>query len=500
MDLGVSAADEILKTIDAPIVILNFEGDVVRFNHVCERLSGFKAAEVVGRKVWDFLIPEEEVDAVRKIFQKTRDEGQPTRFVNYWKTKSGARRLIQWSNSVLRDASGDLAYVLAAGVDITEAHEREKALRESRAFLRSIIDASPVSVITIDEAGAILTFSRQAENTFGYEESDVLGKNVAILMPEPDSSRHGGYLRRYLMTGERKIIGKRRQVTARRRNGETFPAILNVAEFQDGKSIFVGFVEDISDKLDIERRLEETKFDLQHAARIGELGEMATSIAHELNQPLTAAASLTGAVSLTLSAAPCAAEHEQSVSQLSDAIREIRRASEIVRQLREFVRKGKTDKRPHDINEIVDEAVSLALIGPEAADLEVVKVYGDNVGLATVDRIQIQQVVTNLIRNALDAMRESERRRLKIVTCRNGDMVEIMIEDSGCGVPPEVKGRLFEPFVTSKPHGTGIGLSISKSIIDAHQGEIIARDNNPTGSVFVVRVPASDDGERSEIS
>lgn len=499
MDLGGSATDEILETIDTPIVILNYEGEIVRFNSACERLTGFTAAEALGRKVWDFLILDEEIPAVREVFNKTRATRHPSRYVNYWKTKTGGRRLIEWSNTMLRNTRGEAVYVLASGVDITEARARETALNDSQAFLRSIIDASPVAVITADEQGRILNFSKKAEQCFGYLERDVIGRNVSMLMPDPDRSSHDGYLRRYLTTGEAKLIGNSRVVNAVRRNNEEFPAYLHVTEFQDERRLFVGFIEDISEQKATETRLAETRQQLHHAGRVGAMGEMATSIAHELNQPLTAAASLAEAVKLTLEGADCRGLHRDVIKELREAVGEIQRASEIIRQMRDFVRKRKSDKRPHEVNKVVEEACAIALIGAESQGIKVATNFGANVGEAFIDRIQIQQVMTNLIRNAIDAMQESREKQLTISTSKSNGQIEVRVEDTGIGIPDDVRRRLFEPFVTSKREGTGIGLAISKSIIDAHQGEITGEANDTVGSVFVLRVPAGAHGERDEI-
>lgn len=495
MDLGGSATDEILETIDAPIVILNYEGGIVRFNRACERLTGFPVTEALGRKVWDFLIPDDEIEGVKEVFGRTRASRMPTHFTNSWKTKSGGTRLIEWSNRMLRNTRGELAYILATGVDITETRARERALDDSRAFLRSIVDASPVAIVTINEQGLILSFSRMAEETFGYSENEALGKNIHMMMPQMLRAAHDSSLKRFIETGERKVSGGKSAVTGLRRNGDEFPAILHVSEFSDGRRIFVGFVEDISEIKDAERRLAETKLQLQHAGRVGAMGEMATSIAHELNQPLTAAASLAGAVALTLVGAECKERHQNAIDQLNDAVSEILRASEIIRQMRDFVRKRRSEKSLHDVNKVVEEASAIALIGAESSGVNVVTEYGKDVGQANIDRIQIQQVVTNLIRNAIDAMHESSERRLTISTGKIDGMIEVRVEDTGIGIPESIRKNLFEPFVTTKSEGTGIGLAISKSIIDSHQGEIRVESKNGPGCIFVMRVPAGGDGE-----
>ena len=488
-DFDGSLGDEILKTVEIPIVVLDRHGGIVRFNDASERLTGFAAADVLGKKVWDFLIVDDEIAVVRDVFEKTCGEETPTHFVNFWKTKGGERRLIQWANRKLADRNGVTAYVLATGIDITESVSREAALSESQAFLRSIIDASPVAVITINENGRILTFSAEAEKTFGYKEAEVLGENVSLLMPEPFRSAHDGYIEHYKSTGEKRIIGRARPVTAMRKDGDVFPAVLHVSEFADNKRVFVGFVEDATEQEATKHRLQETQAQLIHAGRVGELGEMATSIAHELNQPLTASASLVGAVALTLKKFEFAGR-DKSISLLDDAVGEIKRASEIIRHMRELVRKQPTAKRLYDINKVVDEACAVAFIGAESAGINVVTDFDPGAGSALLDRTQIQQVVINLIRNAIDAMGDSGTKKLTITTRKAGQLIEVKVADTGSGIPQALKNSLFEPFVTSKENGLGVGLSISKSIIEAHEGALEAGDNDPVGSVFRLSIPS----------
>jgi two-component system sensor kinase FixL len=380
---------------------------------------------------------------------------------------------------------------------MTDSRSSEAALSENRAFLRSIIDASPVAVVTIDERGRILAFSREAERTFGWTEAEVIGKNVNILMPEPDKAQHDGYIKRFHETGERRIIGKARPVRALRRNGKEFPAVLHVSEFHQGNDIFVGFVEDITERIKIERQLVTTQSQLEHAGRLGAMGEIATSIAHELNQPLTAAASLAGAVSLTLKKAR-EPRNDAAIALLEDAIGEVRRASEIIRNMRDFVRKKKTARSLHDVNKVIEDASRIALIGADALGVSVKTDFDDNVGQMLLDRVQIQQVVTNLVRNAVDAMKDAPERRLTVSTARRDGKIEVQIEDTGPGLSEEIRNQLFQPFVTSKENGTGIGLSISKAIIDAHQGEIFAINKKPIGCAFTFRLPVSSDGPGSD--
>ncbi|MEM9494709.1 MAG: PAS domain S-box protein [Pseudomonadota bacterium] len=486
---GEKLVDEILRTIESPIVILDDDGAILRFNRAAQMLTGYSAREAIGLRIWDFLIFDEEIDAMRTMFQQRQEENAPTQLVNHWKTKDNRQRIIRWSNRKVPAENGRMLYILATGLDITDVRQSEKALIESKAFLRAIIDASPVSVITAKQDGSIVTFSKQAEKTFGYAESDTFGKNISILMPEPDRTRHDGYIDAYIETREAKIIGKARPVTAQKKDGAHFPALLHVSEFLEGDHIFVGFIEDITEKETTERQMADLREQLHHAGRLAAMGEVATSIAHELNQPLTAAASMAGAVSLTLkknNGDPNGA----ALDMLDDVVSEIRRASEIIRQMRDFVRKGKTAKSLQNINAVINDACAIALIGADANSVRVERVFAADAGAGLFDPIQIQQVITNLIRNAIEAMQGQADQRLKISSSRNAEHITISVEDNGPGIPEDMLAHLFEPFVSDKDDGVGVGLSISKSIIDAHQGNISAKNKESGGSVFSFSLPA----------
>ncbi len=492
-----SFANQILETVDTLVVILDRHGEIIFFNRACQLLTGFTTDEAIGRKVWNFLIIDEEIDAVRGAFEELTAENAPSHFTNYWKTKNGAPRIIEWSNNTLKDDDGAPAYILGTGVDITESRSKEAALYESKSFLRSIVDASPVAIITSDEKGSMLSFNRKAEAIFGYKENEALGKNLTLIIPEPDRSHHDQYLNQYLETGERRVMGKARQVMALKKNGERFPVALHANEFHDGERIFIGFIEDLSEQIATKRRLEDVKNQLQHMGRISAMGEIAASIAHELGQPLTAAASLAGAVSLTLRKVEFP-ERDEAISHLDETVSEIRRASEIIRQMRDFMRKHKTAKSLHDVNHVIEEAIAIALIGAQAGGVQVITNLGADVGEAALDRIQIQQVIINLIRNSIDAMQDVEEKHLTISAARKGGFIEVRVSDTGHGFSDDAKKRLFEPFFTTKEEGMGIGLAISKSIIDAHQGEIIVIEKESPGAMFIIKLPVGGHDETAK--
>jgi len=362
--------------------------------------------------------------------------------------------------------------------------------RESH--LRSILATVPDAMVVIDEMGRILSFSAAAEKMFGYAESEVIGENVAMLMPSPDRERHDGYLSHYRDTGERKIIGIGRVTTARHRDGYTFPIELSIGEaWLDETRIFTGFVHDITQRQKAELRLQDLQSELAHVGRVSEMGSLASSLAHELNQPLTAIANYCEAARDLLPAEG----NDESLAlvreALDEAAKETIRAGQIVQRLREFVRPGEADRRVESLARLVTEANALALVGTREHGIEVQVQLDPRADDVFVDRIQIQQVLTNLVRNAIDAMLDSPIRSLVIRSeASPDDLVTLTIEDTGSGIDPEIAPQLFQPFVSSKQHGMGVGLSICRTIVEAQGGRIWFEPRPEGGTAFHFTLPS----------
>jgi two-component system, LuxR family, sensor kinase FixL len=310
-----------------------------------------------------------------------------------------------------------------------------------------------------------------------------------MLMPTPHRERHDGYLARYRTTGERRIIGLGRVVSGRRKDGSEFPLELSVGELHwDGRQMFTGFMRDLTERQQNQQRLQELQAELTHVSRLTEMGQMASALAHEVNQPLTAATNYLEAGHLLLARGdqPSA---ERARGVLDKAAEQLQRATQLVRRLRDFARKGESERCPEPIGKLIDEAAGLALIGARDSGIKVQLQIAPELPEVAVNRIQVQQVVVNLMRNAVEAM-ESERRELTVSATPDGNGgVAIRIADTGSGLAPEVAERLFQPFVTTKPQGMGIGLSICRSIVEAHGGELRAEPNPGGGTVFAFSLP-----------
>lgn len=380
------------------------------------------------------------------------------------------------------------------------------------ALLRAIIETSPDGLITIDEDGSILSFNPAAETMFGFDAADVIGKNVTCLMPSPYREDHDGYMTRYKDTCERRIIGIGRQVLAQRKNGDVFPIDLAVGEVQLANCRrFAGFIRDASARQAAEQSVDELRNELLHVSRLSELGEMASALAHELNQPLTAIINYLEACRRLLERSEESGQRQpgrpdQVESLMKKTSDQAHRAGRIIQQLRKFIRKGETERIATPINAVVREAAELAMVGGRQQAIRVNFEMDEDLPEIMIDRVQIQQVIMNLVRNSIDAMTadtlfcEVEKRALTVRTGRpEGGAVRIDVVDTGPGLPKEVEERLFQPFVTTKSGGIGIGLSICKTIVDAHGGSLWATANPVGGTIFHMSLPTDpDEAERDD--
>jgi two-component system sensor kinase FixL len=368
------------------------------------------------------------------------------------------------------------------------SRDRCAPLPEREALLRAIIETSPDGLVTIDQAGIIQSFNPAAAKMFGYRAEEVIGRNVNCLMPSPDHERHDGYLARYLDTGERRIIGIGREVRGLRRDGTSFPVELAVGEvLADGHRLFAGFLRDVSTRREAEQRVGELRSELLHVTRLSEMGEMASGLAHELNQPLTAIINYMQACRRLL---PTAATGGNSrIDELMEkSISQAERTGKIIRQLRQFIARGETEQAPEEIGAVVEEAAQLALIG---ASERGISAKFDLAALPPVliDKIQIQQVIINLVRNSVDALTDTGGGEITIRARGAQGLVEIQVCDTGPGLAEDVAQRLFRPFVTTKPGGLGIGLSICRTIAEAHDGKLWATGNPGGGTIFHLALP-----------
>nr|WP_246205525.1 PAS domain S-box protein [Microvirga arsenatis] len=431
---------------------------------------------------------------------------------------SGTFRIIQLGTASLRwvnvtgrtlvDETGRAVRKIGTIQDITERKLAENALRSSEerlrtseAHLRSILETVPDAMIVADENGHIRSFSATAVRMFGYRPEEVVGTSVKFLMPLPYREQHDGYIRRYRETGERRIIGTGRVAVAQRKDGSTFPMEVQVGEMESGgQRFFTAFIRDLTERQRTETRMQELQSELAYMSRFTALGEMGSTLAHEINQPLTAITSYLKGCGLIL-----ANMEGDKISLIRHAVNEASeealRAGEVIRQLREFVARGGSEFQIEGLQRLVEEVSALALVGAKEKDIKVEFDFPSENPLVFVNRVQIQQVLLNLIRNAIEAMQDVSRRDLVIraKATHEGQMVQISVQDTGPGIHPEILKNLFKPFTTTKQNGMGVGLSISRTIVEAHGGKIWADSTPGEGTTFHFTLRAVDKEDMASV-
>jgi len=470
----------------AQAMVRSRNGTILFWARGMERLYGYTAAEALGHSSHE-LLRTEFPQPIDQIEAELTERGEWIGEVVHYR-RDGQRRTVTTQWSLWRE--GAWSAVMVINNDITDLRHAEQDLFAREAHLKSILETVPDAMIVIDEQGAMQSFSAAAERLFGFTGDEVIGRNIKMLMPEPYRESHDGYLERYHRTGERRIIGIGRVVVGERKDGSTFPMELSVGEMRSNNvRYFTGFIRDLTERQSTEARLQELQTELVHISRLTAMGEMASALAHELNQPLSAIANYMKGSRRLLEGR----SDDDSIlirDAMQKAAEQSLRAGEIIRRLRDFVSRGETERRVESVKKLIEEASALALVGAKEHGVRVTFRIDPAHDLVLVDKVQIQQVLLNLVRNAIEAMEQSPRRELLIASRgHDDDLLELYVADSGPGISPEIAAQLFQPFVTTKRYGMGVGLSISRSIIESHGGQIRVEPNGGGGTVFRFTLP-----------
>ncbi|MCM3881983.1 MAG: PAS domain S-box protein [Vicinamibacterales bacterium] len=457
------------------IIVIDSEGLVQSFNPAAERLFGYRADDILGRNV-NMLMP-------------SPDHEQHDRYLaDYLAT--GHQKIIGIGREVTGRRKDGTTFPLHLSIgrmtidgkpaftgilhDLSRRKEIETALRKSEEHLRSIVESAVDGIIVIDEHGMIQEFNRSAERLFGYKLSEVIGRNVNMLMPSPDHERHDGYIHRYLATGQQSIIGIGREVTGRRKDGTTFPLHLSVGEMKtsEGRS-FTGILHDLSDRVILEQRLAEQK-------ALAKLGEMAAVVAHEVKNPI---AGIRGALQVITSRMP---EEQRDRAILLDIITRLDALNRIVQDMLMFAKPRALRHEPVSLDEVVKDT---ALLLERDSDMSAIQIGVTGTGHVSGDREMLRVVFQNILMNAAQAM-EGEG-RIEVVVTEEDDQCRVAIVDRGPGMPPDVQEKVFDAFFTTKHRGTGLGLPIARRVVEAHGGSIHIDASPAGGTIFTVVLPVA---------
>jgi two-component system, LuxR family, sensor kinase FixL len=366
-----------------------------------------------------------------------------------------------------------------------EDQSRRLGLQEEReAILRASLDAVADASVVIDADGVIVSFSHAAELLFGWAADDITGQDVQALMPLDEAKTHDNHVQRYLQTGERRVIGSSRQVQGRRKDGSEFPMELRVGEVRIGaRRHFIGVVRDLTTIRDAERRSDELHAQLTQIWSLNSMGEMASVLAHELNQPLSAVANYLRAARTLI--ANLEIEEDDLLDAVSRAGDQAVRAGEIIRTMRDLATRGGTEQKPESLSGILGEIEFIINLMVRDAGARIFYNLYNGADTVLADRIQIQQLVVNLVRNAIDAVAKFPDREIRISTRPDAEgKLLTTVEDSGPGVDAAVMGRVFQPLASTKAAGMGLGLSICRAIVENHGGRIWVEPSPMGGAAF----------------
>jgi two-component system sensor kinase FixL len=470
------AADSVLAAIvessDDAIIAKDLRGTVLAWNRGAERMYGYTAAEIIGRPI-SILIPPDQPDELVDIMARLARGERVEHYETVRVTRDGRRIDVSLSISPVKDAGGRVVGASTIARDVTVRKQDIRRLRESEARLRSIVDAAVDGIVVIDAHGVVEAFNPGAERLFGYQAAEILGRSVNVLMPSPYHEEHDGYLDRYVRTGEARIIGIGREVSARRKDGTTFPVHLSVGEMSlHGERKFTGILHDLSSRVQMESQLREQ-------AALARLGEMAAVIAHEVKNPLAA---VRGAIQVIGSRLPPAS---READVMADIITRIDTLNNLVKDLLLFARPPTPHRVPIDVTVVL--GTTAALLSQDASYAGVQTAITGHAPPVMADAELLKIVFINLFVNSAQAMKGQGTITVAVAEVDGG--CTVVVSDTGPGIPPEVRDRLFTPFVTTKARGTGLGLSTVKRIVEAHHGQVQIESPAGGGTRITVRLP-----------
>ena len=374
--------------------------------------------------------------------------------------------------------------------DITELKLAQFELARNEARLNAVLDCAQDAIISIDGSGVIRSVNAAGVSMFGHTRDEIIGRDVGFLMPDHYRSNHQAALAKAPDFSDVRVLGRDRRMEGLRKDGSSFPIEVALAgAVFDDQRLYVGFVRDLSERRVIEERIEQLK-----AQRLTAMGGMAAALAHELNQPLAAIGAHVETAQRLLRL-PAKKRPFTVEDTLSLAVEQTVRAGEIVSHLRQFAARGEPDKTEQGMHALIAEVRDSLMVTPRRGNCPVFLKLEATTDRVFIDKVQIRQVLFNLIRNAEEAMEDVAMPLLTIATSLKSGAIQVDVIDIGPGVSHDVRERLFEPLATTKAKGMGIGLSLSRSIVETHSGSLTVGENPDGGAVFSLTLPLVPPGE-----
>jgi two-component system, LuxR family, sensor kinase FixL len=462
----------IVESSDDAIIGKTLDGIIVSWNRGAERMYGYTAADTIGKSI-TMIVPPELHGRLRDILSEIRQGRRVPSHDTVRVTQDGRRIDVSLTVSPVVDPKGQVIGASAIARDISAAKRTEAQLRTSEERYRSIVESAVEAILVIDQHGRIEAFNGGAEQLFGYEATEVLGRNVNMLMPEPFHSEHDAYMTRYLTTGEKRIIGIGREVIGRRKDDSTFPVHLSVGEMAiEGQRKFTGILHDLTSRVSLETQLREQE-------SLTRLGQMAAVVAHEVKNPLTG---IRGAVQIIGSRLPAGSRDAQVVGEI---VARIDALNALMTDLLLFARPPQPRLGSVDPKGLLETAVTLVRQDPGARAIAF-DIDGSSAAIMA-DAELLKLIAQNLLLNAVHAIAGAGIVKIRVSSSET--MCRIEIQDSGPGIPPEVRAKLFTPFFTTKARGTGLGLSTARRFVEAQGGTIEIGCPPSGGTVVRIELP-----------
>lgn len=487
-EVGAGLFQALIATAVDGIVVIDERGLVQVYNQACQRLFFYEPNEIIGQNV-KMLMPEPyraEHDSYLARYHSTGER----RIIGIGREVTGRRKdgttFPMYLSVGEGSAEGKRIFV---GIlhDLSEIHAAATRHEETLLKLAAIVESSEDSILSKTLDGIVTSWNVGAQRMFGYTADEMIGASIAVLIPEELQVEENLILAQ-LKAG---IAIRHYETVRRRKDGTKLDVSLSISPIYDAEGRIVGaskIARDITERKAAEARFRELQAEMAHVSRLSSMGQLSSAIAHELNQPLTATANYinTAKKLLELAKLPQSEKIEQFLGRAGE---QIQRAGQIIRRLREFIEKRKVTRAPEDINTVVQDAVALALVASSDANVKLQTDFAGDPPRISVDRVQIQQVLVNLIRNAIEALQGSSAKTISVSTAVKDSYVEVSVADTGPGIPAEIAQRLFEPFVSTKSTGMGIGLMICRSIVEAHGGSLSMAPRPGGGSIFRFQLP-----------
>jgi PAS domain S-box-containing protein len=476
------------------IVMVNQQGRIVLVNAQTEKLFGYSREELIGHSV-ELLVPERFRGAHpadrAQFFAAPQVRSMGTDRNLFARRKDGSEFLVEIGLNPIRTDEG--VVVLTAIVDITERKRTEEELEKERRFLRQVIDIDPNFIFAKDREGRFTLVNQAVADAYGTTVEDLIGKTDADFNPnheEVDFFHHMDL--EVIDTLKERFIPEERLTDAQGKVRWLQTVKRPIIDKDGSANQVLGASTDITRRKETELELRQQRAELAHVTRIATMGELAASLAHELNQPLTAILSNAQAAQRFLAANP--GNMDEVLDILKDIVQDNNRAGEIIRRMRALVKKEEIEFTAVDLASVIRDVVLLVHSDATLHNIHVALELHPDLPTGRGDKVQLQQVMLNLLLNAFDAMKDCPAHERQVIVWAKPDaagMVKVAVRDRGIGLSREKVDKIFEPFYTTKRDGLGMGLSISRSIVEAHGGRLWAENNADRGATFSFTVAAA---------